>query len=55
MCKGWIYYELTPAKLDFNILRKSTLDIPTWKGICVQLEVSNNEHIILQPMEHTVH
>jgi hypothetical protein len=22
-----------PLKLDFNILRKSTFDIPTWKGI----------------------
>uniref|UniRef100_A0A0A9AGD8 Uncharacterized protein n=1 Tax=Arundo donax TaxID=35708 RepID=A0A0A9AGD8_ARUDO len=23
----------SPVKLDFNILRNSTFDIPTWKGI----------------------
>lgn len=47
---------LTPLKLDFNIFRNSTFDIPTWKGICPAIlhavQVASYKDIKLTPTKH---
>lgn len=54
--KNDLAIELTPLKLDFNIFRNSTFDIPTWKGICSiilhAVQVASYENIRSTPTKH---